>query len=139
MPGEESGEVAAVSLEVLAEDEPAREAVLTEAAVDVRVHRHLLPEPEARHSVPELVHHSDELVAGDQREDRVEVALVDVQVGTADPDLVHRDADLSRRSLGNGNVRDAVAAWGVVQDGLHSDLPSHRSRRTRRWSTPCHR
>ena len=46
-------------------------------------------------ALPELVDDADELVAGDQGEDRVEVAVVDVQVGSADADLVHLDADLS--------------------------------------------
>src|SRR3954470_11683598 len=120
---EEPGEVAPVRLEVLAEDEPARQAVLAEAAVDVRVHRDLLAEPEACRPLPELVHDADELVARDQREDGVEVALVDVQIGAAHPDLVHLDAHLPRLRLGNGDIGDAEAARSVVQDGLHSDLP----------------
>ena len=37
---------------------------------------------------PERVHDAHELVARDQREDGVEVAVVDVQVGAADADLV---------------------------------------------------
>jgi hypothetical protein len=88
--------------------------------VHVGVDRHLLTDPEPVRSRADPVDHADQLVARDEREDRVEVALVDVQVGAAHADLVDLDAHLARTGLGRRHLRDGIAARGVVHDGLHS-------------------
>jgi hypothetical protein len=98
------------------------------AAVDVGIDRDLLAEADPGDALPDLVHHPDQLVSRDQREDGVEVALVDVQVGAAHADLVHLDAHLAGRGLRGGDLLDGVAAGGVVHDGLHGALLPNEDR-----------
>jgi hypothetical protein len=87
--------------------------------VHVRVDGNLLAGAEAGDAFADLVDHSHQLVTGNQGEDRVEVALVDVQVGAADPDLLHLDAHLAGGHVRHRDVLDGVLARGVVDDGLH--------------------
>ena len=89
-------------LQVRAEDEPARQAVVAVSAVDVRVDGDLLAEPEPGDTDTELVDDADDLVAGDEGEHGVEAAVVDVQVGAAHPDLGHLDPHLAGPASGRG-------------------------------------
>jgi hypothetical protein len=77
--------------------------------------------PEPGHALAQPVDHADELVPGHEREDGVEVALVDVQIGAAQPDLADPDPDLAGAGLGGGQVGDGIAAGGVVHDSSHRD------------------
>jgi hypothetical protein len=51
---------------------------------------------------------ADQLMTGDEREDGVEVAVVDVAVGAAEADLDDFDEDLARAGLRGGKVLDLV-------------------------------
>jgi len=117
--GEEPGEVAAHSLEVLAQDQPAGQAVVTVPAVDVRVDGDLLANREPLHPNADGVDVAHQLMPGDQRELRLEFAVVDVQVGAADPDLIDLDPNLTRLRFRGGNLLDRVAAGSVIHDCLH--------------------
>src|SRR6185369_4574978 len=59
---------------------------------------------------------------GDEREHRVEVAVVDVQVGAAHPHLLHADAHLAPPDLGHGDVRYGKTTWGVIENCPHDVL-----------------
>jgi hypothetical protein len=120
--GEEPREVAAVALEARAVDRPAGEAELAATAVHVRVHADLLADLDAGDAVTEGFHRADELMAGDQREPRHEVAVVDVQVRAADPDLDDLDPDLARPRIGHRDVPGLEAAGSVIDDRLHRHL-----------------
>src|SRR6185436_9112491 len=87
-------------------------------------------DPEAIGAVAEGIDDTHDLVAGRQREGRHELAVVDVQVGTADAGLDGPDADLARAGFGDGDVRHDPAPGAVVDDGLHRRFCPRR----RHWS-----
>jgi hypothetical protein len=120
--GEETRVVAAQTLEVGAEDEPAGPAVVAVAAVHVGVDGDLLADAEAGHALAQPVDHTDQFVAGDEREHRVEVTVVDVQVRSAHTDLVDLDAHLAGTGRRGRDVGYRVGARGVVDDSLHGVL-----------------
>ena len=99
---EEARKIAAHALHVATEDQPAREAVVAVAAVDVRVHGDLLAEGEPLDAIAERVDHANELVARDEREPRLELAFVDMQVGAAHADLIDLDPNLAGAGSGVG-------------------------------------
>src|SRR5207244_1971582 len=104
---------------VLAQDQSSGPAVVAVTAVLVRVHAHQLARPEPGHPGPQLIDDADHLVPRHQREDRVEVALVQVQVGATEPDLDDPQPDLPGPRLRSGDVGDGETAGGVVADSLH--------------------
>ena len=117
--GEEPREVAAVALQARAVDRPAGETELAPTAVHVRVDADLLADLDAGHALTEGIDGPDKLMAWDQREFGHEVAVVDVQVRPAHPDLDDLDADLARARLGDRDVPGLEAAGSVVDDRLH--------------------
>ena len=89
--GEETGPVDAHALSVGAPDQLAGKAILTVAAVDVRVDRDALPRLEARDLGADLVDLADGLVPRSKRIDADVGPVVQVQVGATDAGLVDLD------------------------------------------------
>jgi urease gamma subunit len=116
---EEPRVVAAQAFHVAAQNQPAGQAIVAVPAVDVGVDGYLLAELEAGDPVAKLVDGSYQLMARNQREDGVEVPVVDVEVCATEPDLVHFDAHFARARLGVGDLPYGVLPGGVVDDSLH--------------------
>ena len=74
----------------------AEPAVVALVAVERRVDRHPLPDAQLGHVGPDRRDGAGELVAGNDRQRRRELALEDVQVGAADPAGGHLDDDVAR-------------------------------------------
>ena len=102
--GEEAREIAAHALHVATQDQPAREAVIAVPAVDVGVDRDLLAEGELLDAIAQRVDRAHQLVPGDEREPRLELAFMDVQVGAAHADLIDLDSNLAGRRLRGRDV-----------------------------------
>src|SRR6266568_381291 len=92
----------------------------------VRVDADSLTRTEAGHAVTNRIHGSDELMPGDEGELRREVAVVNMQIGPADPGELDPDAQLPGCGFRGGDIAIGIAARRVVQNGFHVGFPPRR-------------
>src|SRR5580700_5333738 len=89
-------------------------------AVNVGVDRDVFPDAEPLGSVAERIHRPDQFMAGGQRELGEELAVVDMEVRSADPCLLYSDAHLAWSGNWCRDLRDRETTRGVVDNGFHA-------------------
>jgi len=109
---------------------PPRMAERTRAARrEERLRHDARPAPVAVHILPHVGNHAGDLVAHRHRRHRRVLAVVDVQVGAADPGAGHLDDDMPRQCarLGPLGERDVAGAERELREPDHCDAAVARA------------
>jgi hypothetical protein len=130
--GEAAVAVGADAGQIATQELPAAATLVAAPAAHVRVDGDPPTRGELGHPVAGRLDRADDLVAGDEREPRREVALVDVLVRPAESRLVDPDLDVVRPGIGRADVLDGECPWRGVLDGFHGLSPV--AREFERWT-----